>query len=102
MAIGINGVTPNATMDFAPDNANSVQNIILNYAAATVVVDETLQLKATTLPVEGNVTWTSSDATKATVDGTGKVTGIAAGTAVITATSGNANAAANITVSAGA
>lgn len=102
VAIGINGVTPNATMDFAPDNANSVQNIILNYAAATVVVDETLQLKATTLPVEGNVTWASSDATKATVDGTGKVTGIAAGTAVITATSGNANAAANITVSAGA
>lgn len=102
VAIGINGVTPNATMDFAPDNANSVQNIILNYAAATVVVDKTLQLKATTLPVEGNVTWASSDATKATVDGTGKVTGIAAGTAVITATSGNANAAANITVSAGA
>lgn len=102
VAIGINGVTPNATMDFAPDNANSVQNIILNYAAATVVVDETLQLKATTLPVEGNVTWASSDATKATVDGTGKVTGIAAGTAVITATSGNANATANITVSAGA
>lgn len=102
VAIGINGVTPNATMDFAPDNANSVQNIILNYAAATVVVDETLQLKATTLPVEGNVTWASSDATKAIVDGTGKVTGIAAGTAVITATSGNANATANITVSAGA
>lgn len=102
VAIGINGVTPNATMDFAPDNANSVQNIMLNYTAATVVVDETLQLKATTLPVEGNVTWASSDATKATVDGTGKVTGIAAGTAVITATSGNANATANITVSAGA
>lgn len=102
VAIGINGVTPNATMDFSPDNANSVQNIILNYAAATVTVDETLQLKATTLPVEGNVTWASSDATKATVDGTGKVTGIAAGTAVITATSGNANATANITVSAGA
>lgn len=102
VAIGINGVTPDAAMDFAPDNANSVQNIILNYAAATVVVDETLQLKATTLPVEGNVTWASSDATKATVDGTGKVTGIAAGKAVITATSGNANATANITVSAGA
>lgn len=102
VAIGINGVTPDATMDFSPDNANSVQNIILNYAAATVIVDETLQLKATTLPVEGNVTWASSDATKATVDGTGKVKGIAAGTAVITATSGNANAAANITVSAGA
>lgn len=102
VAIGINGVTPDAAMDFAPDNANSVQNIILNYAAATVVVDETLQLKATTLPIEGNVTWASSDATKATVDSTGKVTGIAAGTAVITATSGNANATATITVSAGA
>lgn len=102
VAIGINSVTPSASMDFAPDNANTVQNILLNYGAATVAKDATLQLIATTLPVEGAVTWTSSDDTKATVSADGLVTGIAtSGSAVITATSGNANATVTITCSAG-
>ena len=102
VAIGINGTTPTAAMDFAPDNANTVQNILLNYSAATVAKDATLQLIATTLPVEGAVTWTSSDDTKATVSADGLVTGIAtSGSAVITATSGNANATVTITCSAG-
>ena len=102
IAIGINGTTPTAAMDFAPDNANTVQNILLNYSAATVAKDATLQLIATTLPVEGAVAWTSSDDTKATVSADGLVTGIAtSGSAVITATSGNANATVTITCSAG-
>lgn len=102
VAIGINGTTPTAAMDFAPDNANTVQSILLNYSAATVAKDATLQLIATTLPVEGAVTWTSSDDTKATVSANGLVTGIAtSGSAVITATSGNANATVTITCSAG-
>lgn len=102
VAIGINGTTPSASMDFAPDNANTVQSILLNYGAATVAKDATLQLIATTLPVEGAVTWTSSDDTKATVSADGLVTGIAtSGSAVITATSGNANATVTITCSAG-
>ena len=103
VAIGINSVTPSASMTFAPDNANTVQSILLNYAAATVAKDATLQLIATTLPIEGPVTWTSSDDTKATVSDEGLVTGIAtSGSAVITATSGNANATVTITCSAGA
>ena len=103
VAIGINSVTPSATMDFAPDNANSVQSILLNYGAATLAKDATLQLIATTLPVEGPVTWTSSDDTKVTVSDDGLLTGIAtSGSAVITATSGNANATVTITCSAGA
>ena len=102
VAIGINGTTPTAAMNFAPDNANTVQNILLNYGAATVAKDATLQLVATTLPVEGAVTWASSDDTKATVSADGLVTGIAtSGSAVITATSGNANATVTITCSAG-
>ncbi|MES2177596.1 MAG: Ig-like domain-containing protein [Gemmatimonadota bacterium] len=45
------------------------------------------------------VTWTSSDATKATVDADGgMVTGVAAGAATITATSGGATATVTITV----
>ena len=103
VAIGINSVTPSASMTFAPDNANTVQSILLNYSAATVAKDATLQLIATTLPVEGPVTWASSDDTKATVSDDGLVTGIAtSGSAVITATSGNANATVTITCSAGA
>ena len=102
VAIGINSVTPSASMDFAPDNANSVQSILLNYGAATLAKDATLQLIATTLPVEGPVTWESSDDTKVTVSDDGLLTGIAtSGSAVITATSGNANATVTITCSAG-
>lgn len=56
---------------------------------STVEVGKTLQLTATVAPAgaESGVAWTSSDTTKATVDSTGKVTGIAAGEVTITATS---------------
>lgn len=103
VAIGINSVTPSASMDFAPDNANTVQQILLNTTAATVAKDDTLQLIAKTLPVDGPITWTSSDDTKATVSDSGLVTGKAtSGSATITATAGNANATVTITCSAGA
>lgn len=57
-------------------------------SATTVKVNETLQLSAVVAPADAKqkVTWSSSDETKATVDATGKVTGVAAGSAVITAT----------------
>ena len=102
VAIGINGVTPNATMTFAPDNANSVQNILIDKSVATVAIGSNIQLNGTTVPVKADITWESSDTTKATVDETGKVTGVAAGSAVITATSGNAVASCTVTVPAGA
>lgn len=101
VAIGINGVTPDAAMDFAPDDANTVQNVLLNQSVATIIVDDTLSLKAVTTPVDGAVVWESSDDSVATVSG-GVVTGVAAGTAVITATSGSANATCTVTVSTGA
>lgn len=44
------------------------------------------------------VVWTSSDTTKATVDQNGKVTGVAAGTAIILAEAGNAKAFCVVTV----
>lgn len=55
----------------------------------TVSVDKTLKLNATVLPVDASqeVNWSSSDETKATVDATGLVTGVALGTLNITATS---------------
>lgn len=55
-----------------------------------VYVGTTKTLTATVLPTDAydkRVTWTSSDTAVATVDGTGKVNGLARGTTVITATS---------------
>lgn len=98
VAIGIGGTTPTAEMTFAPDSANTVQNVLIDKSIATVAVNATLQLNATTTPVQGTITWASSDTSKATVDSTGKVTGVGAGSAVITATSGSAVASCALTV----
>jgi uncharacterized protein YjdB len=62
-----------------------------------IMINEPLQLSATITPAEASantVTWTSSDQTVATVDATGLVRGVAAGTADITATSGGVTSAA--------
>lgn len=100
--IGVNGTTPDASMNFAADTKNSVEYIILDKAAATVEATETVQLKAKLLPenVKGTITWATSDDTKATVDTHGVVTGVAAGSAVITATCNGAVAVCNVTVTA--
>ena len=101
VVIGINGVTPDADMDFAADNANTPDAVILNASAVSVQATRTANLKATVLaagiPIDANITWSSSDTTKATVSD-GKVTGVAAGSAVITATAGSASAVCNVTV----
>lgn len=98
VAIGVNGAAPDATMSFAGDTANSVQGVNISKSTASVVKDATLQLKAKTFPVDGAITWASSDTTYATVDTTGKVTGVAAGSAIITATCGDYSAACTVTV----
>lgn len=97
-AIGVNSASPDATMAFAPDEANDAVGIILSNTAVSVAASQTKQIKATTVPGGQPVTYTSSDTTKATVDSTGKITGVAAGSAVITATSGSATAVCNVTV----
>lgn len=99
--IGVNGTTPDTDMDFAADNANTPDAVILSKAAATVQASRSIDLKATVLaagiPIDAEVTWTTSAAGKATVSN-GKVTGVAAGDAVITATAGSASAVCNVTV----
>jgi len=63
--------------------------ITLSQTTVEVTAGETLQLTATVLPenaTDRTVTWTSSDPAVATVDATGLVTAVAAGTATITAT----------------
>jgi len=101
VVIGVNGVTPTAEMDFAADNANTPDAVILNASAATVQATKKITLKATVLaagiPVDADITWTSSAEGKATV-ADGVVTGVASGSAVITASAGSATAVCNVTV----
>ncbi len=103
--IGVNGTSPSASMTFASDTANTVQQIGLNKNAAAVTAaagtKHTAQLKATLLPegVSGTITWASSATANATVSSAGLVTGVSAGSAVITATCGDAVAVCNVTVS---
>lgn len=81
-----------------------VMGLSLNITRKDIAVGEQVQLVATVNPenaTDKTVVWTSTDDGVATVDGTGRVTGIAAGTATITATSndGNKKAACQLTVS---
>ena len=100
VAIGVNGATPDATMSFAGDTANTVQGVQISKSTASIAAGGNVQLKAKTFPVDGAITWESSDTSAATVDDNGKVTGVAAGSAIITATSGEYDAACTVTVTA--
>ena len=78
--------SPTTTADFADDEANSVQSIRLNTKTLAIAGTASKQLKAITAPGKGTVTWTSSAEGKATVSSTGVVTGVTAGTTIVTAT----------------
>lgn len=97
VVIGLESTTPDATMTFAPDTANTVQGIILSASSVSVEENATVTVKATTVPVEGVITWSSSDTTKATV-ANGVITGVASGNATITAVCGSASASVAVTV----
>ena len=67
----------------------AVSGVTIDKATAEVPVNGTTQLTATVAPTNATnkkVSWTSSDNTIATVDATGKVTGVAPGEATITVT----------------
>lgn len=98
IVLGLEGTTPDATsVVFSPDTANTVSGIVLSATSASVEAGDTVTITATTIPVEGDVTWTSSDDTVATV-ADGVITGVASGSATITATSGSASATVAVTV----
>ena len=83
-----------------------VATVTVTPATASVAVGQTVQLTATLRDANGNVLsgrtvlWTSDNAVVATVDGTGLVSGVSAGPAVITATSEGKSGSASVTVTA--
>ncbi|PYO44340.1 MAG: hypothetical protein DMD29_00665, partial [Gemmatimonadetes bacterium] len=83
-----------------------VASVAVSPATASVPVGQTVQFTATPKDASGNplagrvVTWASGNTAVATVNGSGVVTGVAAGAATITATSEGKNGTATITVTA--
>ena len=68
---------------------NLVTGVAVDTASLAVKVGESYQLKGTVLPEKAAIktlTWKSSDTSVATVSADGKVTAVASGTAIITAT----------------
>lgn len=86
-----------------PTTANIPVTSVTLPATLELKEKETQQLTATILPADATnkkVTWTSSDAAKATVDAQGNVTGVSVGEATITVTTedGNKTATCEVTV----
>lgn len=95
---------PFANMTYFTEAAEPT--VSLNKSTTTIVAGANETLTATKSPNDSSVTvtWSSSDTTKATVNSSGKVVGVAAGTAVITAKAtslaGSATAKCTVTVTA--
>lgn len=80
---------------------NDVSSVGLNKTTDTLTVGSTDTLSATVYPSSAAnkaVTWSSSDKNIASVDNTGKVTAVSAGTATITATTVDGGKTANCTI----
>ena len=74
--------------------------ITLDKSTASTEVGKSTQLKATLQPygASGTITWTSNNTSVATVNNSGKVTGVSTGKATITAACGSYSASCSVTV----
>ena len=78
-----------------------VESIVLDKTEISIRVEESYDLSFEIIPEDienPKITWTSSDSTIAIVDETGKITGVAEGTAEITAKSGKTTATCSVKV----
>lgn len=95
--------TASCSEDDKTDGSVSVSAVTISPATATIKVGESTTLSATITPADATdktITWSTSDETVATVDA-GTVTGVAEGSATITATTkdGGKTATSTVTVS---
>ncbi len=84
-----------------PPDPVSVTGVSLNKNATTIAIGANETLTATITPANADnqaVTWSSNNTAVASVDQTGKVTGVSAGTATITVTTQDGNKTASCTV----
>lgn len=94
------GFTDTATVTVSEETV-AVSGVSLSPTSATVTVGQTVQLMATVSPTDAtntDVTWTSSNASIATVNTDGLVSGVAEGTASITVESVDGGLTANASV----
>lgn len=93
--------TPSVTGGWKDASPVSVTGVTLNKTTLKLTKGTSETLTATIAPTNATnkkVTWTSSDEAVATVDASGKVTGVAKGTATITVTTENGGHTATCTV----
>ncbi|HEY0674232.1 MAG TPA: Ig-like domain-containing protein [Longimicrobiales bacterium] len=89
-----------------PSPAPVIASVAVSPTSITVARDSSSQLTAVARDSAGTLisgvtfTWSSSNTQVATVSATGSVTGVAAGTSVVTATAGGRSASSNVTVTA--
>lgn len=90
------------TPDTIQPKTNVITGIGVTPSTATVTVEETTTLTASVRPAgaTATITWSSNDDSVATVDANGVVTGVSAGTAIITATAGDYSDTCTVTVQA--
>ncbi len=108
--IAVGSVTISATSEGRSGTASvsvlpvPVASLTVTPQAASIIVGATRQLTVTVSDADGNpltgrtVVWTSSDPTRATVSTSGLVTGVAVGSATVTATCEGKSASAEVTV----
>lgn len=100
----IDGVVGSANVAVLPI---PVATVTVSPATATVDIGKTMQLSAVARDASGNtlsgrfIAWTSNQASVATVTGTGLVTGVSTGTAIISATSEGKVGTATVTIQPG-
>ena len=85
----VDGKTAECSVTVKAPTTIPVTGVSLNKASTTLTVGDTETLTATVAPEDATnkaVTWSSNDSTVATVDESGKVTAVGAGTATIKAT----------------
>ena len=108
-AVGNGAATVTATSGSASGTATvtvaqAVDSVVVSPPSVTVATGDTLRLSAEALDANGHpvagveFAWSSSDASVATVDGSGLVTGVAEGSATVRAVAGDARGTAEITV----